>query len=133
MNLGRPPHQAWDGHGSQHDPAVIDDQALVVSVRGRGLVVITGCGHAGVVNIIRHAMRLTGVSRLLAVIGGFHLSGPAFEPVIEPTVAALTQLAPEPIVPGHCTGWRAQHALAATLPDAWVQTSVGTSYTLTAA
>jgi 7,8-dihydropterin-6-yl-methyl-4-(beta-D-ribofuranosyl)aminobenzene 5'-phosphate synthase len=131
---GMPPqHQAWDGHGWQHDPAVIDDQALVVSVRGRGLVVITGCGHAGVVNIIRHAMRLTGVSRLLAVIGGFHLSGPAFEPVIEPTVAALTQLAPELIVPGHCTGWQAQHALAATLPAAWVQTSVGTSYTLSAA
>jgi metal-dependent hydrolase (beta-lactamase superfamily II) len=70
---------------SADDPAVIDDQALVINVRGRGLVVITGCGHAGVVNIIRHAMRLTGVSRLLAVIGGFHLSGPAFEPVIEPS------------------------------------------------
>jgi 7,8-dihydropterin-6-yl-methyl-4-(beta-D-ribofuranosyl)aminobenzene 5'-phosphate synthase len=63
---GMPPqHQAWDGHGWRHDPVVIDDQALVISVRGRGLVVITGCGHAGVVNIIRHAMRLTGVSRLL--------------------------------------------------------------------
>ena len=102
-------------------------------MRGRGLVVITGCGHAGVVNIIRHAMRLTGVSRLLAVIGGFHLSGPAFEPVIEPTVAALTELAPELIVPGHCTGWRAQHTLASALPAAWVQTSVGTTYTLSAA
>jgi 7,8-dihydropterin-6-yl-methyl-4-(beta-D-ribofuranosyl)aminobenzene 5'-phosphate synthase len=131
---GMPPqHQAWDGHGWQHDPAVIDDQALVISVRGRGLVIITGCGHAGVVNIIRHAMRLTGVPRLLAVIGGFHLSGPAFEPVIEPTVAALTELAPELIAPGHCTGWRAQHTLAAVLPDAWVQTSVGTTYTLSAA
>ena len=131
---GMPPqHQAWDGHGWQHDAAVIDDQALVIGVRGRGLVVITGCGHAGVVNIIRHAMRLTGVPRLLAVIGGFHLSGPAFEPVIEPTVAALTELAPELIAPGHCTGWRAQHTLAATLPDAWVQTSVGTTYTLSAA
>jgi 7,8-dihydropterin-6-yl-methyl-4-(beta-D-ribofuranosyl)aminobenzene 5'-phosphate synthase len=131
---GMPPaHQAWDGHGWRHDPAVIDDQALVISVRGRGLVVITGCGHAGVVNIIRHAMRLTGVHRLLAVIGGFHLSGPAFEPVIEPTVTALTELAPELIVPGHCTGWRAQHALAAALPGAWVQTSVGTTYTLQAA
>jgi 7,8-dihydropterin-6-yl-methyl-4-(beta-D-ribofuranosyl)aminobenzene 5'-phosphate synthase len=131
---GMPPqHQAWNGHDWQHDPTVIDDQALVISVRGRGLVVITGCGHAGVVNIIRHAMRLTGVSRLLAVIGGFHLSGPAFEPVIEPTVAALTELAPEVIAPGHCTGWRAQHTLAAALPDAWVQTSVGTTYTLSAA
>jgi 7,8-dihydropterin-6-yl-methyl-4-(beta-D-ribofuranosyl)aminobenzene 5'-phosphate synthase len=131
---GMPPqHQAWNGHDWQHDPTVIDDQALVISVRGRGLVVITGCGHAGVVNIIRHAMRLTGVSRLLAVIGGFHLSGPAFEPVIEPTVVALTELAPEVIAPGHCTGWRAQHTLAAALPAAWVQTSVGTTYTLSAA
>ena len=131
---GMPPsHQAWDGHGWQHDPPVIDDQALVINVRGRGLVIVTGCGHAGVVNIIRQAMRLTGVSRLLAVIGGFHLSGPAFEPVIEPTVSALTELAPELIVPAHCTGWRAQHTLAATLPDAWVQSSVGTTYTLTAA
>jgi 7,8-dihydropterin-6-yl-methyl-4-(beta-D-ribofuranosyl)aminobenzene 5'-phosphate synthase len=130
---GMPPqHQAWEGHGWQHDAAVIDDQALVINVRDRGLVVITGCGHAGVVNIIRHAMRLTGVSRLLAVMGGFHLSGPAFEPVIEPTVAALAELAPELIVPSHCTGWRAQHTLAATLPAAWVQTSVGTTYTLTA-
>ena len=71
----------------------------MINVRGRGLVIVTGCGHAGVVNIIRHAMRLTGVRRLLAVIGGFHLSGPAFEPVIEPTVAALTELAPELIAP----------------------------------
>jgi 7,8-dihydropterin-6-yl-methyl-4-(beta-D-ribofuranosyl)aminobenzene 5'-phosphate synthase len=131
---GMPPsHQAWDGQGWRHDPAVVDDQALVVNVRGRGLVVVTGCAHAGVVNIIRHAMRLTGVSRLLAVIGGFHLSGPAFEPVIEPTVSALTELAPELIVPGHCTGWRAQHTLAATLPAAWVQSSVGTTCTLSAA
>jgi 7,8-dihydropterin-6-yl-methyl-4-(beta-D-ribofuranosyl)aminobenzene 5'-phosphate synthase len=131
---GMPPaHQAWDGHGWQHDPTVIDDQALVVNVRGQGLVVVTGCGHAGIVNIIRHAMRLTGVGRLLAVVGGFHLSGPAFEPIIGPTVAALTELAPELIVPSHCTGWRAQHALAAALPAAWVQASVGTSYTLSAA
>src|SRR5580692_3569791 len=131
---GMPPqHQAWDGQRWQHDPAVIDDQALVINVRGRGLVVVTGCGHAGVVNIIRHAMRLTGVRSLLAVIGGFHLSGPAFEPVIEPTVAALTELAPELIVPGHCTGWRAQHTLAAALPAAWVQSSVGTTCTLSAA
>ncbi|WP_275466462.1 MBL fold metallo-hydrolase [Streptomyces noursei] len=125
-------HQAWDGNGWRHDPTVIDDQALVINVRCRGLVIITGCGHAGVVNIIRHAVRLTGVSRLLALIGGFHLSGPAFEPVIGPTVAALTEYAPELIVPGHCTGWRAQHTLAAALPDAWVQTSVGTTYTLSA-
>ncbi len=131
---GMPPsHQAWDGHGWHHDAAVVDDQALVVHVRGRGLVVLTGCGHAGVVNIARHAMRLTGVDRLYALLGGFHLGGPAFEPIIGPTVAALAEMAPDLLVPGHCSGWRAQHALAAALPDAWVQSSSGTTYRLAAA
>ncbi|MCP9981683.1 MBL fold metallo-hydrolase [Actinomadura madurae] len=128
-----PPHQAWTGSGWEHDPLVIDDQALVVHVRGRGLVVLTGCGHAGAVNIVRHARRLTGVDRLHALVGGLHLGGPAFEPVIPPTVAALAELAPGLVVPGHCTGWRAQHALAAALPDAWVQGSSGTTYRLAAA
>ncbi|GAA3580416.1 MBL fold metallo-hydrolase [Kribbella ginsengisoli] len=123
-------HQAWTGAEWRHDPLVIDDQALVVHLRGQGLVVLTGCGHAGVVNILRHAQRLTSVDRVHAVIGGLHLSGPAFEPVIAPTVAALTELAPQLIAPGHCTGWRAQHTLAAALPDAWMPSSSGTTYRL---
>jgi 7,8-dihydropterin-6-yl-methyl-4-(beta-D-ribofuranosyl)aminobenzene 5'-phosphate synthase len=130
---GMPPiHQAWDGAQWQPDRQVIDDQALVVHVRGRGLVVLTGCGHAGVVNIVRHALRLTGVGRLHALVGGFHLGGPAFEPIIAPTVDALTALAPELVVPGHCTGWRAQHALAAALPAAFVPGSSGSTYRLAA-
>jgi 7,8-dihydropterin-6-yl-methyl-4-(beta-D-ribofuranosyl)aminobenzene 5'-phosphate synthase len=130
---GMPPsHQALVNGGWQHDPVVLDDQALVMHVRGRGLVVLTGCGHAGAVNIVRHVQRLTGVSRLHALIGGLHLGGPAFEPIIGPTVAALTAAAPDLIVPGHCTGWRAQHALATALPDAWVQGSSGTTYRMSA-
>jgi metal-dependent hydrolase (beta-lactamase superfamily II) len=128
-----PPHQAWDDGSWRHDPLVHDDQALVVHVRGRGLVVLTGCGHAGAVNTVRHALRLTGVVRICALVGGLHLSGPAFEPVIRPTVQALIDLAPDLLVPGHCTGWRAQHALAAALPDAWVASSSGSSYTISAA
>ncbi|MER5540715.1 hypothetical protein [Streptomyces mirabilis] len=64
---------------------------------------------------------------------GLHLGGPAFEPIIEPTIGALTQLAPSLLVPGHCTGWRAQHALAAALPSAWMQSSSGTSFHLNGA
>ena len=109
---------------------MIDDQALVVHVRDLGLVVLTGCGHAGAVNIVRHARRLTGVDRLHGLLGGLHLGGPAFEPVIGPTVAALTELDPALVVPGHCSGWRAQHTLAAALPDAWVQGSSGTTFRL---
>jgi 7,8-dihydropterin-6-yl-methyl-4-(beta-D-ribofuranosyl)aminobenzene 5'-phosphate synthase len=130
---GLPFHEAQLDGRWEPDPLIVDDQALVVHVRGLGLVVLTGCGHAGAVNIARHAMRLTGVDRLYALLGGFHLTGPLFEPIIEPTVQALTELAPDLIVPAHCTGWRAQHRLAATLPDAFVPNAVGTSYVLPAA
>lgn len=130
---GMPPsHQARTDGEWQHDPLVLDDQALVVHVRDRGLMVLTGCGHAGAVNIVRHAQRLTGVGRLHALIGGLHLGGPAFESIIVPTVNALGEAAPDLLVPGHCTGWRAQHALAAALPDAWMQGSSGTTYRMTA-
>jgi 7,8-dihydropterin-6-yl-methyl-4-(beta-D-ribofuranosyl)aminobenzene 5'-phosphate synthase len=127
-----PPHQAWTGSGWEHDPLVQDDQALVVNVRDRGLVVLTGCGHAGAVNIVRHARRLTGIERLYALVGGLHLAGKAFEPVIPPTIAALTELTPAMVVPAHCTGWRAQHALAAALPDAWLPGSSGSTYRIAA-
>src|SRR5579884_1513430 len=131
FELGMPPsHEAWGGKAWAHDAQVIDDQALVVHLRGHGLVVLTGCGHAGAINIVRHALRLTEVDRLHALIGGLHLSGPDFESIIRPTVSALSDLAPSLVVPGHCTGWRAQHALAAALPDAWVQSSSGTSFRL---
>ena len=128
-----PAHQEWTGSAWQHDPLVIDDQALVAHVRGRGLLVLTGCGHAGAINIVRHAQRLTGVPALHALVGGLHLSGPAFEPIIGRTVDALTQMTPGLVVAGHCTGWRAQYALAAAMADAWVAGSSGSSFRLTAA
>ena len=81
-----------------------------------GLVVLTGRGHAGAVNIGRHAQRLTVVSAVAALVDGLHLSGPAFEPAIGPTVDALPAMAPGLVAPGQCTGWRAQHALVAALP-----------------
>jgi 7,8-dihydropterin-6-yl-methyl-4-(beta-D-ribofuranosyl)aminobenzene 5'-phosphate synthase len=130
---GLPFHEVSRDGVWEPDPLVLDDQALIVNVRGRGLLVITGCGHAGAINIVRYAMRLTGVDRLHALIGGFHLTGMAFEPLIEPTVSALAELSPGVVVPAHCTGWKAQQRLAATLPEAFVPNAVGTSFTLAAA
>ena len=130
---GFPIHQAWRGQSWEPDPLILDDQALIAHVAGRGLVVLTGCGHAGIINICRYAQRLTGVQKLYAVIGGFHLAGPLFEPVIGDTVTALEQLAPEVIVPAHCTGWKATHAIARRLPGAFIQNSVGTTFRLSAA
>jgi 7,8-dihydropterin-6-yl-methyl-4-(beta-D-ribofuranosyl)aminobenzene 5'-phosphate synthase len=127
---GFPVHQAFRDGTWQPDPLILDDQAVVVNVRDKGLVVITGCGHSGIVNIVRYARKLTGVERVYAVIGGFHLNGPLFEPIIPATCHALAEMAPAVIVPAHCTGWRATHALATAFPDAFIQNSVGTRFEL---
>jgi len=66
------------------------------------------------------------------VIGGFHLNGPLFEPIIGDTVDALARLAPDVLVPAHCTGWKATHAIAHRLPDAFIPNSVGTTFQLAA-
>lgn len=127
---GFPIHQAWRDDDWQPDPLIHDDQAVVLHVRDKGLVVLTGCGHAGIVNIVRHAKLLTGIDRVYAVLGGFHLTGGLFEPIIPQTVAALATEAPDIVVPAHCTGWRAQLALADRLPAAFRPNSVGTRFEL---
>src|ERR1700683_1546188 len=127
---GFPPQQAWLDGSWQPDPLVLDDQALIINVRDRGLVVLTGCGHAGVVNIARYAQRLTGGQPLYALLGGFHLGGPAFEPLIPRVLDDLAALNPGVLVPAHCTGWRARHAMSARFPAAYIPNSVGTSFHL---
>ena len=126
---GFPIHQALRAEW-EPDPLVLDDQAVIAHVRGKGLVVLTGCGHAGIINIVRYAQKLTGVEQIHAVLGGLHLSGPHFEAIIPNVVSAMAELSPAVIVPAHCTGWKAVHALAASLPGAFIQNSVGTRFEL---
>lgn len=130
FETGFPLHYALRNDEWQKDPYIHDDQAVVINVRTKGLVILTGCGHAGAINTIRQAQELTGEQKVHAVIGGFHLSGPLFEPIIAPTVAALKEMNPELVVPAHCTGWKAVHAIARELPQAFVQNSVGTRFVL---
>jgi 7,8-dihydropterin-6-yl-methyl-4-(beta-D-ribofuranosyl)aminobenzene 5'-phosphate synthase len=125
---GFPGHEAHRHGRWQPDPLILDDQALLAMVRGRGLVVLTGCGHSGIINILRYARKITGEDRIHAVVGGFHLSGPGFEPIIRPTCDALGEFSADFLVPAHCTGWVATHALAARFPETFIQNSVGTRY-----
>lgn len=127
---GFPPQQAWRDGRWEPDPLVLDDQALIMNVRGKGLVVLTGCGHAGIINITRYAKRLTGIEKVHAVMGGFHLGGPLFEPLIPRVCAELETVEPDVIVPAHCTGWAAQRALAEHFPAAFIQNTVGTRFLL---
>ena len=103
-----------------------DDQGIVMSVREKGLVVITGCGHSGVINTVRYAQDITGIDQIYAVIGGFHLTGPSFEPFIQPTIEEMKRFSPQVIVPCHCTGWEAIKAFEKAFPDAFVLNAVGT-------
>lgn len=130
FETGFPIHQAFRDGDWTPDPLILDDQAVVAHVQGKGLVVLTGCGHAGIVNIVRRARAFTGIDDVYAVIGGFHLSGPLFEPIIPATVEALAAMGPQVVVPAHCTGWRAVQHLSLVFPDAFIPPSVGTRYEL---
>jgi 7,8-dihydropterin-6-yl-methyl-4-(beta-D-ribofuranosyl)aminobenzene 5'-phosphate synthase len=125
---GSPTQWAQGASGWEPDPMIWDDQSLICDVKGKGLVVLSGCGHAGAINILRNAQRRTGVERVHALVGGLHLTGPAFEPIIPATVAELSKIRPEYIVPGHCTGWWARQEIGRQLPESYLESSVGTRF-----
>ena len=123
---GFPLQQMHTDHGWEPDRWIWDEQAVVCNVKDKGLVVLSACSHAGAINVLKHAQRLTGIDKVHAFVGGFHLTGGLFEAIIPRTITELVTIDLDIIVPGHCTGWRATHELARQLPDAYVQTSVGT-------
>jgi 7,8-dihydropterin-6-yl-methyl-4-(beta-D-ribofuranosyl)aminobenzene 5'-phosphate synthase len=123
---GFPLQLSRTGEGWEPDTWIWDDQAVVCHLKGKGLVVLSSCSHAGVINVLRHAQRITGVDRIHAFVGGLHLTGGLFESIIPRTVSELRAIGPMYVVPGHCTGWRAVHEVARSLPEAYVQPSVGT-------
>ncbi|NQV19886.1 MAG: MBL fold metallo-hydrolase [Rhodospirillales bacterium] len=93
------------------DPLLMDERWVAVNVAGKGLIVFTACSHAGVVNVLNHARDVFDPVPIYGVMGGFHLSGAANEKIIPETVEDMKAFDLKMIVPGHCTGWRAIHAL----------------------
>ncbi len=116
--------------GKEETDAIWDDQSLVIHLKDKGLVVISGCAHAGIVNTVNYARKITGVEAIHAIIGGFHLSGPAFEPIIDQTIAELAKMDPKVVVPMHCTGWKAMERFAQAFPSSFVLNSVGSRFRL---
>ena len=122
---------AYLKRGEKIEPdQILDDQGLVVHLQDKGLVIITGCAHSGIINTIHYAQKLTGVMPVYAVIGGFHLSGPKFEPIIPKTLEELKAVNPAMICPMHCTGWKATMEVAKQMPHQFVLSSVGTTLIL---
>jgi 7,8-dihydropterin-6-yl-methyl-4-(beta-D-ribofuranosyl)aminobenzene 5'-phosphate synthase len=116
----------------QPDPLLMDERMLVAHVRGLGLVIFSACSHAGIVNVCTHARNLFPEIPMHAVIGGLHLGG-VMERLIPDTVEGLRPFNISHIITGHCTGWRALHALADAFGDAVSQSAVGTTYRFRAA
>lgn len=114
--------------GRWQDDPINDDQALVINIKGRGLVVISGCAHAGIINTVEYAKKCTGIDHVHAVIGGFHLTGQVFAPIIQPTVDAMKEINPDYVVPMHCTGWEAMHRFETEMPGKFILNTVGTTY-----
>jgi len=101
------------------------EHATAYHVKDRGLVVITSCGHAGVINSTRQVQKASGIEKVHAIVGGFHLA-PAPDEIVAKTVAALKNLNPDYIIPMHCTGINAISAIHREMPKRLVMPSTGT-------
>jgi 7,8-dihydropterin-6-yl-methyl-4-(beta-D-ribofuranosyl)aminobenzene 5'-phosphate synthase len=103
------------------------EHALGYRVRGRGLVAITSCGHAGVINSVQHLRRVAGAERVHAILGGFHLVQSTQERVAR-TLAGFEELAPDALIPMHCSGMRLSFELYRQMPDRFIPNTTGSRY-----
>ena len=126
---GTPPRYAyWEGGRLMRDH-MDDDQSIVINLRGKGLVIVAGCAHSGIVNTVNYAREISGVDRVWAVLGGFHLA-PAGDEEIQRTIDELGRMKPAMVAPSHCTGFKAISEFARRMPEAFVLGVVGTTYLL---
>ncbi len=119
------PNTMTERDGKVEEDPVLDDQALVIKVKDKGLVVIAGCSHAGIINTVLYAQKIAGTKDVHAVLGGFHLAGAFFEQFIERTIAEFRHIGPDVIVPMHCTGWKALLRFSDEFPDAFAMNCSG--------
>ncbi len=80
-----------------------DDQALIIQMVKKGLVIVSGCAHSGIINTVEKAQKVTDIDEIYAVLGGFHLSR-ANAKTIHSTVQGLSEIDPQIVAPCHCTG-----------------------------
>ncbi|NLN60375.1 MAG: MBL fold metallo-hydrolase [Deltaproteobacteria bacterium] len=121
-------HAYYRENGWNKEDDFLDDSSLALLLRGKGLVIVTGCAHAGIINTIQQARKITGESRVFAVIGGFHLTGKT-KKQLEPLLEALRQCAPRYVIPCHCTGRKASLWIEETMPEAFLLNMSGTKFT----
>jgi 7,8-dihydropterin-6-yl-methyl-4-(beta-D-ribofuranosyl)aminobenzene 5'-phosphate synthase len=110
------------------DPWIWDDQALILNLKRKGLVIISGCAHAGIINTTNYAKQISNKTNIYAVLGGLHLIGKNAKKRIKKTIEEIKKINPEILVSAHCTGWQANCALANIMKQKFVWNSVGNLY-----
>ena len=126
------PKAFYEDNGEEKKDNLEDDTGVIMNLKGKGLVVLSGCAHAGIINTINYAREITGLDKVHVAMGGFHLTGPQFEPIIQPTTEALKSLDPDYIIPTHCTGRNAINYIEKEMKDRFLLNMVGTKLTFTA-
>ena len=124
---GIPKHLSYRQGDELFKDTLEDDQAIVIHVAGKGLVVLSGCAHSGIVNTVNYARQISGIHQIYAVIGGFHMARSSDED-IRATIKAFQAFNPAIVAPSHCTGLTAICRFAAEMPEAFVSAVVGTTY-----
>ena len=102
--------------------------ATVYLIKDKGLVVLTSCSHRGVINTVRQAMEASGIDKVHAVIGGFHVVPPLGDDYINKTIEEFRQIDPDYLMVGHCTGDRFYDLARAALGDKVIHSAVGTRF-----
>ena len=114
----------------QYIPDDFDDElATSYMVKGKGLVVLTSCSHRGVINAVRQAMAASGIDKVHAVIGGFHIVPPLGDDYIRKTIEEFRVIDPNYLIVGHCTGDRFYDLARQALGDKVIHSAVGTRFT----
>ena len=113
--------------GKEEPDAIEDDTGIVLHLKDKGLVILTGCAHAGIINTVNYAREITGVAKVHAIMGGFHLSGLNADLLIDQTIASLIEIDPDYIIPTHCTGRTAIQRIEEAMPEKFLLNMSGTT------
>lgn len=123
------PNVYYEENGEEKWDPIEDDTSIVINLKGKGLLILSGCAHSGIINTTRYAMEVTGIDRVHVVMGGFHLTGSHFEPFIEITTELLKEIGPDYVIPTHCTGRNAINHMEREMPDKFLLNMAGTKMT----
>jgi 7,8-dihydropterin-6-yl-methyl-4-(beta-D-ribofuranosyl)aminobenzene 5'-phosphate synthase len=122
-------HTHFQENGVEKWDPLDDDTSIVMNLKGKGLVILSGCAHAGIINTIGYALETTDIKQIHAVMGGFHLAGPALEPIIGRTTEELKKFHPAYVIPVHCTGRKAVMHMEKEMPRQFLLNMSGTKLT----